>query len=222
MDVQVWLQDIGLHPKDVRHRLIGGNKVFICSPSELIYADESGIYRAPLLDIVRFSADKSGNMDIHGPNGVLYSASLRGFPQDGIKPFFASVRQSMELARQEPEVDEVEAAKATAPKATVSASFNAVTLDLQLATDKRGLLGTVQLNESHNSGVRIAVFCRSQSGVLAPLVYPSSNNVFTLTPGETAFLVFAPPANSLEEPWMFSVEEVKPLKTHAWLPTPQE
>ncbi len=80
-------------------QLEGRGALFAVTESELIYIDQGGTQRAPLREVRKVSAGKSGRLTIAGPDATFIEAKVADFDLAELKAFFENIKAHVARAR---------------------------------------------------------------------------------------------------------------------------
>ncbi len=93
------LTEAGIDLNDIESRLDGQGKTLVITDSELIYADESGLQRAPLRQVTKVAIDKTGSLGIRSSTSDLITGNIRGFDLTSLKFFLEGAKSSIAKAK---------------------------------------------------------------------------------------------------------------------------
>ena len=93
------LQEAGIHLDEIESRLDGQGKVLVITSNELIFADESGLQRAPLRQVTKVAIDKTGSLSIRSTSSDLITGNIRGFDLTALKFFLEGAKSSIAKAK---------------------------------------------------------------------------------------------------------------------------
>jgi hypothetical protein len=93
------LTDAGIHLNEIENRLDGQGKTLVITASELIFADESGLQRAPLRQVTKVAIDKTGSLSIRSTTSDLITGNIRGFDLTALKFFLEGAKSSIAKAK---------------------------------------------------------------------------------------------------------------------------
>jgi hypothetical protein len=93
------LTEAGIDLNEIENRLDGQGKTLVITATELIYADESGLQRAPLRQITKVAIDKTGSLGIRSASSDLIAGNIRGFDLTSLKFFLEGAKSSIAKAK---------------------------------------------------------------------------------------------------------------------------
>ncbi len=93
------LTEAGIDLNDIESRLDGQGKTLVITASELVYADESGLQRAPLRQVTKVAIDKTGSLGIRSATSDLITGNIRGFDLTSLKFFLEGAKSSIAKAK---------------------------------------------------------------------------------------------------------------------------
>jgi hypothetical protein len=93
------LTEAGIDLNDIESRLDGQGKILVITTNELVYADESGLQRAPLRQVTKVAIDKSGSLGIRSATSDLITGNIRGFDLTNLKFFLEGAKSSIAKAK---------------------------------------------------------------------------------------------------------------------------
>lgn len=93
------LAEAGIDLNDIESRLDGQGKSLVITATELVYADESGLQRAPLRQVTKVAIDKSGSLGIRSATADLITGNIRGFDLTSLKFFLEGAKSSIAKAK---------------------------------------------------------------------------------------------------------------------------
>jgi hypothetical protein len=93
------LTEAGIDLNDIESRLEGQGKTLVITASELVYADESGLQRAPLRQVTKVAIDKTGSLGIRSATSDLITGNIRGFDLTSLKFFLEGAKSSIAKAK---------------------------------------------------------------------------------------------------------------------------
>ncbi len=93
------LTEAGIDLNDIESRLDGQGKTLVITASELVYADESGLQRAPLRQVTKVAIDKTGSLGIRSATSDLITGNIRGFDLTNLKFFLEGAKSSIAKAK---------------------------------------------------------------------------------------------------------------------------
>jgi hypothetical protein len=93
------LTEAGIDLNDIESRLDGQGKMLVITNSELVYADESGLQRAPLRQVTKVAIDKTGSLGIRSATSDLITGNIRGFDLTSLKFFLEGAKSSIAKAK---------------------------------------------------------------------------------------------------------------------------
>jgi hypothetical protein len=93
------LTEAGIDLNEIESRLDGQGKTLVITASELVYADESGLQRAPLRQVTKVAIDKTGSLGIRSATSDLITGNIRGFDLTSLKFFLEGAKSSIAKAK---------------------------------------------------------------------------------------------------------------------------
>jgi hypothetical protein len=93
------LTEAGIDLNEIESRLDGQGKMLVITNSELVYADESGLQRAPLRQVTKVAIDKTGSLGIRSATSDLITGNIRGFDLTSLKFFLEGAKSSIAKAK---------------------------------------------------------------------------------------------------------------------------
>ncbi|MBB6097014.1 hypothetical protein HNR42_000428 [Deinobacterium chartae] len=98
-DMELRLQEAGLHPADLRQQIVSDDRLLAVTDHELVSLEAGRTARIMLRDISKISSDRSGMLTVMVGDVAALSTSIRGYDVAELKNFFSVVKSAVAQAK---------------------------------------------------------------------------------------------------------------------------